>query len=104
MAVESAADRAGFLADFGESISWTVGVVTSTVTVLGHRGSIRIDVQEGADVLNTRATVQVVESDLPSGAAAGNAVSFRGVAHTVKSIEKDGTGMVVVLLEEVVAD
>lgn len=104
MSVESAADRAAFLADFGEVITWTVGAAVSSLTVIAHAGTTRMEAEDGAAVLNNRATLQCREADIPLGAARGNAVGFRSLAHIVKSIEPDGAGMAVILLEEVVAD
>lgn len=63
MAVESAADRASFFADFGEvdtdllpAMRWTSGVVTTRVAGHLHRGAVTIDVEDGPRVLNNRAT------------------------------------------------
>ena len=107
MAVESAADRAGFFADFGEVdeagdplLRWTVGAVTVGVSGHFHRGSVRIEAEDGAGVLNSRATFHCALEALPLLAATEQAVTFGSTAYTVKSIEPDGTGLVVVLLEE----
>lgn len=100
MSVESAADRAMFMADFGETLTWWVGVVPSPVLALPHLGSTRIDAEDGAGIVNARATMQLPAESLPVGAATGNQVELRSVAYVVKSIEPDGTGMLVVLLEE----
>jgi len=111
MAVESAADRASFFADFGEvdglgaaALKWTLGAVTTAVPGHFHRGSVTIVSDDGADMLNSRATFHCALEALPTGAAAGQSVAFASAAHTgdytVKSIEPDGTGMIVVLLEE----
>ena len=99
MTVESADDRLGMLADFGEEITWTVGVTPSTLTVLAHYGTVRTEMQDGPGVLNRRATLQCREADIPVGGAAGNSVTFRAQPATVKSIEPDGAGMASVLLE-----
>lgn len=104
MSVESAADRLAFLADFGVSASWTVGVTSTTLTGILHAGTVRIAADDGADVLNIRASLQVRSADVPGGAGEGDAVSLSAVAYTVKSIEPDGTGMTVVLLEQAVED
>lgn len=108
MAVESAADRASFFADFGEldddgvtpALKWTAGAVTTDVAGHLHRGTVRMDVEDGAGVINNRATFHCALEALPIGAAVGQAVTFKGTDYTVKSIEPDATGLVVVLLEE----
>ena len=106
MAVESADDLAAFLDtdDFGEEISWTVGASTATLAVVANAGTLRIEGMDGPGVLNRQASVLCREADIPTGGAAGDSVSFRSVAHTVKSIEPDGTGMALVRLEQTVAD
>lgn len=100
MAVESAADRASLLADFGEAITWGA----ATITGLAHAGSLRLEGMDGAGAMSAQAAVLCRSADLPGDAAAGDAVSFRGTAHTVRAIEPDGTGMTLVRLEETVAD
>lgn len=100
MSVESAADRAGFLADWGVSVSWVVGVTASTLTGILHAGTVRVAADDGADILNARASLQVRSADVPASAGAGDAVAIAGTDYLVKSIEPDGTGMSVVLLEE----
>lgn len=106
MAVESAADRAVFINadEFGEEMSWTVGASTSTVSGIPDTGSVRLDMQDGAGALDRRVTLLCRQADIPTGAAKGNAVTFRSAAHTVKSIEPDGEGMALVRLELTVAD
>lgn len=109
--IETAADRASFFADFGEvdvdglpAMRWTSGVVTTRVAGHLHRGSVTIDADEGARVLNNRGTFHCALEALPIGAAAGQSAHYECAAHTgdytVKSIEPDGTGMIAVLLEE----
>lgn len=100
MSVESAADRAAFLADWGVGVSWVVGVNTSTLTGILHAGTVRVEGEDGNGVLNARASLQVRSADVPSGGGYGDAVTIEAVAYSVKSIEPDGTGMTVVLLEE----
>ncbi|RYE48339.1 MAG: hypothetical protein EOP24_07980 [Hyphomicrobiales bacterium] len=109
--VESTADRASFFADFGESdgsgvpeLKWTAGAVTSPVAGHFHRGTVRMEADDGFGAINTRATFHCALEALPIGAAAEQAVVFQSINYSVKSIEPDNTGMVVVLLEEVVED
>lgn len=106
MAVESAADRAAFVSadDFGESITWTVGVTPSTLSVVADAGAAHVDDGESPGVLDAHAALLCVADDIPAGGGQGDAVTFRGVAHTVRSIEPDGAGMSLVRLERTVSD
>lgn len=101
MSVESAADRAALLADFGVSVSWTVGATTSTVTAIFDHGTI----PQGFDAAagrNRRATLTLREADLPVGAGTKtDRLSAGGKTWLPKSVEPDGTGMAVVTMEEV---
>lgn len=102
--IETADDRAGFVADFGISASWTVGAVTSAVAGLFHNGSVRLGLDDGPDVLNRRASLSLPAASVPASAGEGDVVVIDGVNYQVKSIERDGTGWCVVRLEESVAD
>lgn len=101
MAVESAADREAFISadEFGEEVSWTSGAVTSAVVGIPSAGTLRLEQIEGPGVVATQAALLCAVSGLPLGATPGDAVTFRGAAHTVKAIEPDGTGMALVRLE-----
>jgi len=101
VAVESDADRLSFLTDWNDDepspFLWGV----AEITIIGHAGTAMLEAESGFGVQNSRATIQCRESDIPVGGAVGDAVTFRGAAHTVKSIQPDGTGMAIVTLEEV---
>lgn len=105
MAIESDADRLAMLADFGGAVRWTVGAATAELVGLLHKGTVRMEMDEGPDILNARATLQCRTSDVPAGAAMGNGLVFTDPLteadenYVVKSIEPDGTGMSIVLLE-----
>lgn len=103
MAIETAADRAVFLNpdEFGEAVSWTVGATTVSVAGLAIASALQVDGQDTPGVMLSQAAFKLAGEDVPSGAGEGNAVTFRGVAHTVRSIEPDGTGMTLVRLERV---
>jgi len=96
MSVESAADRAAMLADWGEAVSWTVGAVTSSITAIYDNGTVRNDMEFAPGALNARGTLTLREQDLPVGGIKGDAITVRGAALKVKSIERDGMGMVLV--------
>ena len=100
MAIESAADRAVFVADFGEAVSWTVGATAHAMTAIFHNGTAMSDGFEGPPVLNRRATLSMAAASVPVGGGEGDAVSVGGVGYLVKSVEPDGTGWCLVRLEE----
>jgi hypothetical protein len=106
MPVESASDRAGFFdtGEFGVSIIWTVGAVAATIPVLAASNALMMEGGDGPGLLNSEATLLCSDEDVPDGWAVGNAVTYAGAAHTLKTVEPDGTGMSIVRLEEVVAD
>jgi hypothetical protein len=101
MPVETDADRAAFLNanEFGEAITWTVGATPSTLTVVPYAGSLRIERDEGLAVLLSNAAFTCRSADVPVGAGKGDAVTFRGTACAVESIEADGAGMSLVRLK-----
>lgn len=96
MSFESAADRATFLADFGEVASWGV----TSIVVLAHMGTVRA-FGEQSSAEDYRGVLQLSEASLPVGAAIGDQVTVRGIDYLAKAIEADGEGLVVVRLEEV---
>ncbi len=101
MSVETDADRLAMIADFGVTISWTVGAATTTgIVALFDGGTIPQLTQDGVDTLNTRATLTLREADLPAGAgAADDTVVVAGVSYHPKAVMPDGQGMAVVTLE-----
>jgi len=96
MSVESAADRAAMLVDWGESVVWTVGATPSTITALYDNGVVRNELDFDGGVLNARGSLTLREADIPAGGAKGNSIVVRGASLLVKSIERDGTGMALV--------
>ncbi len=102
MGVESDADRLSFLSDWNEDEPSPFLWGATEIAIIGHAGTVMLEAEDGFGVQNSRATIQCREMDIPVGGVIGDAVTFRGVAHTVKSIQPDGTGMVIVTLEEVV--
>lgn len=96
MSVESAADRAAMLADFGENVVWTVSSTPSTIRVLFDSGTVRNELDFDGGVLNARGTLVMRAADIPAGGAKGNGIVVRSAALLIKSIELDGTGMALV--------
>lgn len=101
MTVESDADRLAFLADFGVSVSWTpVGGSAASLTAIFDNGAgTRSQYAEDIAAQSNAASLTVRESDMPAGAASGDAVSIAGTAYLVRTILPDGTGMAEVQLE-----
>jgi hypothetical protein len=103
MSVESAADRAALLADFGVSVSWKVGAAAAvTLTGIFDNGTVVHEGGEGLGMLNRRATLTLREADVPAGTAT-DVITIAGVTYHPKNSLPDGTGMVVVTLERIVA-
>jgi hypothetical protein len=103
VSVETAADRGALLADFGVSVSWKVGVAAAvTLTGIFDNGTVVHEGGEGLGMLNRRATLTLREADVPAGTAA-DVITIAGVTYHPKNSLPDGTGMVVVTLERIVA-
>ena len=105
MPVESDADRASFFADFGVSVAWSVnGVAASAFAANWDSGTFAQEATTGPELLNRRGTLSFPLASLPPGADADgvdNVVTIAGVEYATKSIEVDGTGMVIVRIEVV---
>jgi hypothetical protein len=106
MTVESASDRAAFLADFGVTVTWTrsAGGSASTLTAIFERPSDLVDGQAEVELLDRHSTLLCREADLPSGAAEDDPVSVvdeLGSTHSLRCrlIRPDGTGFAVVDLK-----
>lgn len=96
MAVESANDRAAFVAtdDFGVAVTWTRSGTPSTFSAIFSRPSV--DGDGGDPSLIDRGPMLVCrEADLPSGAAADDPVAVAGQPATFlcKTIRATGDGM-----------
>jgi hypothetical protein len=101
MTVESAADRASLLADFGVVVTWKVGEADAvSLTALFDGGAILQVLQDGG-ATNTRATLTLRAEDLPAGAGdPGDVVTVNTVVFHPKAVLPDGQGMVIVQLEQ----
>lgn len=101
MTVESAADRATFLADWGVTVTWSRSGTPSTLTGVFDRPAI---VVEGAEVglIDGDASLLVREADLPSGAVADDPVTVAGEsqAFACLAIRPDGSGFAIVDLKK----
>lgn len=94
MTVESAADRAAFLADFGVVVTWTRSGTPSTLTAIFDRPAILVDAGEQT-LIDRDASLICREADLPSGAAEGDPIAVAGetVTFLCQAIRPDGQGM-----------
>ena len=104
MPVESAADRAAFLADFGVSVRWTpAGGSAATLTAIFDYPSTTVAGLSEADIVDRTPTLLCRSADLPDGAAEDDDVSVEGedgVTHALrcKLLRPDGTGFTIVHL------
>lgn len=98
MTVESAADRAAFLDDFGVAITWTRGATPSTLTAIFDRPTLLADGMGDQVLIDRDATLLCREADLPSGAIEGDAIAVAGeaVSFLCQAIRPDGQGMAAV--------
>ena len=105
MGFESAADRASFFVDDAVSVSWSVdGVPAASFLANWDSGTIAQNMTSGPPAMNRRGTLSLPAASLPPGAeddGAVNEVTVDGAIFTTKSIEPDGTGMMIVRLEAV---
>lgn len=101
MTVESAGDRAAFLADFGVAVTWTRGAAPSTFAAIFERPTQIVD-DGSVSVIDRVASLVCSEADLPTGAAIDDAVSVAGESVTFKcqAIKPDGSGMAIVGLKK----
>lgn len=100
MTVESADDRAAFIADFGVPVTWA-GAATTFLGIF-DRPSIMVEGLSEMTVIDRDASLLCLEADLPSGAAEDDAVTVEGEsqAYRCQALRPDGTGFVVVDLKK----
>lgn len=102
MSVETDADRLGVLSDFGLPVSWTPaagGAAAALSALFDNATHTQARFAEDPAAIVTEATLTVRASDLPVGAAVGDAVTAEGTAYRVRTILPDGTGLAAVHLE-----
>lgn len=102
MSVESAADRAQFLVDFGGPVAWMRGATSWPLTGIFERPAIMVEGLSEAAMIDRDASLLVCEADLPSGAAVDDAVTVEGQAqaYACQAIRPDGTGFAVIDLKK----
>lgn len=102
MAVESATDRAVFVDtdDFGVAATYTPsGGVAATVNGIFDNDFIEVDAGGGVGVALQQPRFHCRTADV-STAAEGDAITINSVAHTVRIVQDDGTGMTMLVLEK----
>ena len=100
MAVESVADRRGFLSDFGVVVTWTRSGTPTTLTGIFDRSSLLVE-DASVVLIDRDASLLVLEADLPSGSAARDPVAIEGESQTYlcKAIRPRGDGFSVIDLK-----
>jgi hypothetical protein len=99
MPVESATDRAAYLADFGDEAIFTHGTTSTAVRGILDAPTRMDDGESGAGSMMVHPSFLCAEADLPAGFTAGDGVSVGGSPYVAKPLQPDGSGMVLVLLE-----
>lgn len=100
MAVETAADRAAMLADFGQSVTYTHSGSPTTLTGIFDNEFYEADAQAGVTFVSAQPRLVVRTADLPNGADYGDTLVTNGITYTVKIIQADGTGITTLVLEK----
>lgn len=100
MAVETAADRFVFLADFGQSVTYTVqGGSAATITAIFDNQFVEVDsggtvgfaVQQPRLTCRTQDVVNCTE---------GDTFVISGTTYLSRIVQDDGTGMTEIVLEK----
>src|SRR5574340_1238381 len=92
-----AADRAAFLADFGETVTYTAyGAAPASITAIFDDASKLADLDMGG-VRGTEPQLLCSDADIPN-ISKRDTFTVRSVLYKVKDIQPDGTGMTVVIL------
>jgi len=103
MAIEGATERAVFFDtdDFATASSYTPsGGSTRTVNGIFDNEFFEVDPLSGVGVVSAQPRFICTTADLPSSAAAGDAITIDGTAYTVRVIQPEGTGVTTLVLEK----
>lgn len=99
-AVESAADRQVFLADFGVDITYEpASGLPASITAIVSAAFAELAEQAGTGIVARGMAAKISSEDLPAGAARGDSVIAPQGSFTVTEIHPDGTGFSLVFLE-----
>lgn len=94
MAVESAADRSAFLADFGSTVTWSGG----SATAIYDQAYEEAEFPGAVSIGSRRPMLRAREADF-AAVAVGTSVTVDGDTWRVAEKHPDGTGMTMILLE-----
>ena len=100
MAVESAADRLAMLADFGQSITYTVqGGSPSTITGIFDAQFIEVDAGGTVGFAMQQPRLMLRTSDVVN-CTEGDTFVISGTTYLSRIVQDDGTGMTMIVLEK----
>tara|TARA_B110000438_G_scaffold206122_1_gene197798 strand:- start:359 stop:667 length:309 start_codon:yes stop_codon:yes gene_type:complete len=101
MALESAADLAGFFdtTAHGVSASITINGSSSTINVIFNKDYFAIDPGTGIDIESTSPIVTGASSDM-TNVDNGDTISISSVTYNIVSVEPDGQGVTQLVLEK----
>ena len=102
MAVETATELSVFFDTDDFALAGTyvkAGGGSSTVNGIMDKAFVEVGGFGSVGVIQAEPRFTVRTASLPSGAAEGDAVTIDSVAYTVRVIERDGTGVAVLVLE-----
>jgi hypothetical protein len=98
--VETAADRLAMLADFGQSITYTVqGGSVATITGIFDNDYAEVDAGGMVGFAMQQPRLMVRTSDVAS-ATEGDTFVVSGVTYLSRVVQDDGTGMTFIVLEK----
>jgi hypothetical protein len=100
MSVESADDRATFLADFGTEVTWTLAAGgASTLTGIIEDAAMLAQGIVETGYVTAGPSLLCRTADIPTGGAQGDALTIDAVSWKAVSLMADGTGFTRVTLE-----
>lgn len=101
MALESAADLAGFFdtTAHGVSASITINGSSSTINVIFNKDYFAIDPGTGIDIESTSPIVTGASSDM-TNVDNGDTISISSVTYNIVSVEPDSQGVTQLVLEK----
>lgn len=99
MAVESAADRLVMLADFGQSVTYTVqGGSAATITAIFDNDFSEISAGGDVSFAMQQPRLMCRTSDVVN-CTEGDTFVISGVTYLSRIVQDDGTGMTMIVLE-----
>ena len=101
MALESAADLAGFFdpTAHGESASITINGSSSTINIIFNKDYFAIDPGTGIDIESSQPVVTGATSDM-TGVDNGDTILISSVTYNIVSVEPDSQGVTQLVLEK----